>query len=112
MLYDGLMYAIETIALEHPDGFTLQITTLELVTTGIAVGYEATQNSYQRAGLYHCIQHSIFYGGHIGGWRNLKGEMQYDSVRMFTDLRKAIRFGRKQKQVAIFDIDNGWEIIL
>jgi len=112
MLYDRLMYAIEAIALENPDGFTVRVATLELVTTGIAVAYEATQNCYQRSGLYVAIQHAVFNAGYVGGWRNERGEMQYDSIRMFQDLRAAVKWGRKQKQIAIFDIDNGWEIIL
>jgi len=112
MLYDDLMYAIEAIAHEHPDGFTIKVTTLELVTSGIAVAYKATQNSYQRSGLYTCIQHAFYNDGYIGGWRNQNGEMQYDSIRMFKDLRKAVKWGRKQDQIAIFDIDNGWEIVL
>lgn len=112
MLYDDLMYAVEAIALEHPEGFTLNFSRMEFITSGIAVAYEATQDSYQRAGLYHCIQFAVYHGCTIGGWRNENGEMQYDAVRIFHDLRKAIKFARQQKQRAIFDIDNGWEIIL
>jgi len=112
MRFKELMQAIEEIAKENPEGFTLRITTMELVSTGIAVGHAETQHCYSRAGLYVCIEHALYNYGVIGGWRNQNGEMQYDSVRMFKDLRAAVKWGRKQKQYAIFDIDNGWEIVL
>ena len=103
---------IETIAMENPEGFTLFIPTRELIQTGIAVGHAATQNEFGRSGIHACIKHSLYNYGHLGGWRNPDGRMQYDSVRIFTDLQKAIKYGRKQKQYSIFDLDNGWEIIL
>ncbi len=104
--------AIELIALENPEGFTVHVTTLNLVTKGIVVAHQATQNEFGLGGLQNCIKHALYNYGYVGGWRNPEGQMQYDSVRIFTDLRKAIKWGRKQKQYAIFDLDNGWEIIL
>ncbi len=107
-----LVMAIEMIAIENPEGFTVHVTTLNLVTKGIVVAHLETQNNFGRGGLETCIKHALFNYGYVGGWRNQKGQMQYDSVRIFTDLRKAIKWGRKQKQYAIFDLDNGWEIII
>lgn len=103
---------IELIALENPEGFTVHVTTLNLVTKGIVVAHFETQNEFGIGGLQNCIKHALYNYGHVGGWKNPEGRMQYDSVRIFTDLRKAIKWGRKQKQYAIFDLDNGWEIIL
>lgn len=41
----------------------------------------------------------------VGGWLNEENEQFYfDSVRIFTNLEEAKRFGRENKQIAIFDI--------
>lgn len=112
MFIDKLFDAIFEIAKQHPEGFTLDLTKMELVTTGISVGHKETQNAFGLTGLDKCIRHALYNHGVVGGWRNPDGMMQFDSVRMFTDLRKAVRWGRKQRQYAIFDIDNGWEIVL
>lgn len=109
MFIERLRAAVREFAAQHPEGFTLNLTTMELVTTGIAVGHAETQHCFN---LDEAIAHALYNHGVIGGWRNLEGRMQWDSVRMFTDLRKAVRWGRKQKQYAVFDIDNGWEIVL
>ncbi len=103
---------IKTIAMENPEGFTLDLRNMEFVKTGIAVGFKETQNQFGIGGLETVVKHSLYNSGYIGGWRNPNGEMQYDSVQLFTDLRKAVKWGRKQKQHSIFDLDNGWEIVL
>ena len=112
MFFDHLVSVIKTIALENPQGFTVHLASREVITSGIVVAHLETQNCFGRGGLETAIEHALYNYGHVGGWRNPNGEMQYDSVRVFTDLKKAIKWGRKQKQYAIFDIDNGWEIIL
>ena len=41
----------------------------------------------------------------VGGWfDDDSGCFYFDSVRIFTDLEAAIKFGRENKQIAIFDI--------
>ena len=108
-----LMLQVKQIALENPDGFTLQLATMELVTKGIAVGHDATQNCYGNAGIYHCIQHALLNGGYIGGWIDPNtGWMQYDSLRLFSNLNKAVKWGRKQGQHSIYYIERGLEIKL
>lgn len=107
------LLAVEAIALENPEGFTLHFPTMQLVNSGIVVAYEATQNSFGRSGLWSCIEHCLYQGhGFIGGWINPEGKMQYDSVRIMKDPQKAIEFGRIQHQYSIFDLDNGIEIKL
>ena len=34
------------------------------------------------------------------------GQFYYDSIRIFTDLEEAKRFGRENRQIAIFDLTN------
>lgn len=112
MFIDSLLLQVQTIAAENPEGFTIDLRNLEMVKTGIAVGYAATQNQFGNGGLHKVLNHSLHNSGYIGGWKNPDGEMQYDSVRIFTDLRKAVKWGRKQKQYAIYDLDNNWEVVL
>jgi hypothetical protein len=107
-----LLNAIELIAFENPDGFTLDLETMELIASGIVVAYQATQDSFGKIGLQTCLEHALNHNKLVGGWRNPNGLFQFDSVRVFESLPMAIRFGRMQKQYAIFDIDNGWEIVL
>lgn len=106
------VFRVYEIAEQNPEGFTVDLRSLELINSGIAVAYADTQNQIGKGGLHVCIQHALYNHGFVGGWRNPQGYMQFDSIRIFHDLPKAIKFGRKQKQFAIYDIDNGWEIIL
>ena len=111
-IYENLKKPLREIGKAFPEGFTYRLTTGELVTTGIAVGHEATQHCFGESGLERVIEHALYNYGVVGGWRNPEGRMQYDSIRLFTDLEKAVKWGRKQKQYAIFDIDRGLEIVL
>lgn len=112
MFFDNQTKVLLGIAAENPDGFTVKIPTMQLVTSGVAVAYKATQNQFSYGGAYYCYEHAIYHDGFVGGWKNQDGRFQFDSVRIFTDLRKAVAWGRKQGQIAIFDLDNGWEIVL
>ncbi|EXY13131.1 hypothetical protein M104_2177 [Bacteroides fragilis str. 1007-1-F  len=43
----------------------------------------------------------------VGGWLNEENqEFYFDSVQIFTNLEEAKRFGRENKQIAIFDISH------
>lgn len=103
---------VKQVARENPDGFTLELEALELVRVGIVVAYEATQNQFSDEGLQTCLEHAINHAGYIGGWKNPEGLYQYDSVRIFYDLKMAMKWGREQNQIAIFDLTNGKEIFL
>lgn len=49
----------------------------------------------------------------IGAWLNTDNNMVYfDSSRIFTDRSQAEEFGRENKQLAIWDLDNNCEIRL
>lgn len=112
MNFENLLDQAESIAMENPQGFTLEIKTFELITSGIIVAYAETQSSFGRRGLRKCLQHAIRNDGYLGGWRNPDGKMQYDSCKVFRSLKKAKDFGRSQGQYAIFDLDRLIEIKL
>lgn len=99
----------------HPDGFTLQISTWEVPTEGIAVAYSDTQNRHDRADLDFVVSHAQSHGGYVGGWLDTEtGCYYFDSVRIFPEdsLTQASRFGRENAQIAIYILSSGEEIRL
>lgn len=102
---EQLFEAILGIAQKSPDGFTVDITTLKNVTKGISVAYLETQNSFGDEGLRRVLKHALEHEKKVGGWLNEEnGQFYFDSIRIFTDLDEAIRFGRENEQIAIFDL--------
>lgn len=102
---EQLFEAIEAIAKANPDGFTVDLTTLKKVTKGISVAYIDTQGSFGEEGLKRVLNHALMHEKKVGGWLNEENGMFYfDSIRIFTNLEEAKRFGRENNQIAIFDI--------
>lgn len=102
---EKLKEAIEEIARQNPDGFTVDLTTLKKVTKGISVAYLETQDSFDEEGLKRVLSHALAHDRKVGGWLNeANGMFYYDSVRIFTDLEKAKQFGRENNQIAIFNL--------
>lgn len=103
----NLIDAIQKIAEQNPEGFTVDLTTLKRITKGISVAYIETQDSFGIEGLERVINHAFGHDRKVGGWMNEDdGQYYYDSIRIFTDLEEAKRFGRENKQIAIFDLTN------
>jgi hypothetical protein len=96
---------------ENPEGFTVSLD-LEPVTSGFAVAYKETQNSFGKEGLIKCLKHAIDHAGFVGGWLNSNGQLQFDSVVIAKDLNEAIDLGRENEQFSIFYIDKSVEIIM
>ena len=104
---EQLFEAILAIAKQNPDGFTGDLTTLKKVTKGISVAYLETQDSFGEEGLKRVLNHAEMHEKKVGGWLNEENqEFYFDSVRIFTNLEEAKRFGRENKQIAIFDISH------
>ena len=104
---EQLFEAILAIAKQNPDGFTVDLTTLKKVTKGISVAYLETQDSFGEEGLKRVLNHAEMHEKKVGGWLNEENqEFYFDSVRVFTNLEEAKRFGRENKQIAIFDISH------
>lgn len=99
----------------HPDGFTLELSTMTEPTQGIAVAYEATQGSHSRESLDRVIRHARWHDGYVGGWLDTESGLYYfDSTKLFPEdqLEAAMEFGRKNGQLAFFIISTGTEISL
>ena len=104
---EQLFEAILAIAKQNTDGFTVDLTTLKKVTKGISVAYLETQDSFGEEGLKRVLNHAEMHEKKVGGWLNEENqEFYFDSVRIFTNLEEAKRFGRENKQIAIFDISH------
>ena len=99
----------------HPDGFTLNVSTMETPAEGICVGYAATQDCHSREGLDYVVSHSLEHDGYVGGWLDRTDSLYYfDSVRIFPEKEReeALEFARENGQIAIFVLSTGEEIRL
>ena len=99
----------------HPDGFTLNIRTMEVPDKGIAVAYAATQGSHSREALDAVVEHALANGGYVGGWLDTTdGLFYFDSVRLFPEdqIEAATQFAIDNEQLAFFIISTGTEIRL
>jgi fructokinase len=108
-----LFEAIKKIAKENPEGFTVEIPTLEWVTNGYIAACSETQNCFGDEGLRKVLEHAEKHGKIVGGWLNEDNQQFYfDSSKVFTSMKKAIEFGRKNQQISIFDLETFTEIRL
>ena len=66
----NLIDAIQKIAEQNPEGFTVDLTTLKRITAGISVAYIETQDSFGIEGLEQVIKHALEHDRKVGGWMN------------------------------------------
>ena len=113
---NNLFTIISAIAAANPAGFTYNVEQNEMQATGYAVALQCTQDSHGIDGLESVI--NIVTSGNtgascIGGWLDTATGLYYwDATVIFDDRETAINFGRMQKQIAIFDLNNMQEIRL
>jgi fructokinase len=102
-----MILKILSLAKAEPDGFTIRLPDLEKVKKGIVSAYKETQNCFGRIGLEIAVNHAMVHERILGGWFNSENERFYfDSCKIFEDANEAIRFGRENEQIAIFDLTN------
>ena len=104
-----LFEALWDIALTNPNGFTVNLQ-LEWPTSGYVVAYKETQHSFGKEGLKKCLNHAIDHKGWIGGWKNQKGQLQFDSCMVINEKEEAIRLGKENDQECIYDLDQQKEV--
>ena len=106
---------IQAVAIMNPDGFTINARTFEPITSGYAVAIAQTQNSFGNAGAarvaaYVCKHPEI---NAVGGWMDSEtGLYYYDATIVVDDLETALKLGRENKQIAIFNLSTLEEIRL
>jgi len=110
-----LTAALLSIAAANVDGFTVSAKTLQPITKGYAVAVAETQNSFGSVGLDRVISY-IQENENInafGGWYNSEnGQFYFDATIIVDDLATAMELGRKNGQLAIFDLETLTEIRL
>ena len=104
------------IAAANPAGFTFNVETNEMQSTGYAVALAASQNSFGADGLesvINLVTSDDCPASCVGGWMDTAtGLYYYDSTVIIEDRAAAIAFGRLQGQIAIFHLDTLTEIRL
>jgi hypothetical protein len=93
------------------DGFTMDLKNMEKVKVGIIVAHAQTQNAFGFNGFVKAFIHARMHDQVFGGWYH-NGKFYFDSCKVFTNREEAIRFGKENNQIAIFDLDNLQEIRL
>lgn len=113
---NNLFTIISAIAAANPAGFTYNVEQNEMQASGYAVALQCTQDSHGIDGLESVI--NIVTSGTtgascIGGWLDTATGLYYwDATVIFEDRAAAVEFGKLQKQIAIFDLNNMEEIRL
>ena len=111
----SVLIALATIAMNNKEGFTVNASNLQPVTTGYAVAVSETQNSFGFKGLANVVKYVQDHPeiNAFGGWYNTGNNMYYfDATVIVDDLAAAKELGRLNKQIAIFDLENLEEIRL
>ena len=102
-------------SLDHPDGFTLDISTMTEPTAGISVSYAETQNCHSRKQLKKVVRHALRHDGIVGGWFNSDDSLYYfDSDHLFPEdsLIPALRFAKQNGQYSVFILSKGETILV
>ncbi len=97
----------------HPEGFTMDIRTMEQPKVGIAVAYAETKGMTGGRDIYAVTAHAYSHDGYVGGWKDkATGTYYYDSVKVFPeeDLEGAMKFARENGQKTVFILSSDTEI--
>lgn len=122
----NIIALVAAVAAQNPEGFTINAANLQPVAHGYAVALAETQNSFGNEGLAKVVAVIDRIKNEaakidldatdrlaFGGWYDLEsGLYYYDATLIIKDRQEAIELGRKNGQIAIFDLDNLEEIRL
>ena len=111
-----LFTTLSAIAAANPFGFTFNVESNQMQTSGYAVALAASQNSFGADGLesvINLVTSADCPASCVGGWMDTAtGLYYYDATVIIEDRAAAIAFGRLQNQIAIFDLNTMTEIRL
>ncbi|KXX67418.1 hypothetical protein [Flammeovirga sp. SJP92] len=110
-----LVDRIKSIAQRNKLGFTFDLSTKEIFKKekGYIIAFQATQNKFDNEGIKFCIRHALKHQKLIGGWHDPQNFLYYfDSVMYVEDKEEAIRLGRENKQISIFDFETSEGLFL
>jgi len=100
----NIINKLQEIAKSNPAGFTVSIDTLKAVNTGYIVAMAETQNCFGLKGLKKAFEVAQSKTGIIGGWKEGK-KFYFNAVMQFEYKAEAIKAGRENGQIAIFDFN-------
>lgn len=92
------------IAKENPNGFTVEIENFTSFKKGYCVAYKETQNSFGIEGAKKVIEFAKTHSNIVGGWKGENG-FYFDCSMIINDLEQAIKKGRENEQIAIYDLE-------
>ena len=97
----------------HPEGFTLDVHTMEEPKTGIAVAYAETKGIRGGRDIYKVTAHAYSHDGYVGGWKDKEsGNYYYESVKLFPEdnLEEALKFARENGQKSVYILSSETEV--
>lgn len=107
---EDIVEDVWSYSLENPDGFTVEIPAIEVVTNGFSVGYYIGEEHIGKESLTDVVTHALENGKVVGGWLDSSSGVYYfDSVAIFDDSQQdeAHQFAIDNNQVAYYDLTNG-----
>ena len=110
-----LFCRLKAMAKANPNGYTVDVTTLQHLTRGYAVAVAGTQNCFNDESLYEVVDYVMAHPeiNAYGGWLDtMTGNYHYDATMIIADRDEAIAYGKKNGQKAIFDLNTMSEIML
>ena len=108
-----LAMALMNIAAANTEGFTVDATTLQPVTSGFTVAVADTQNSFGEEGCKRVVNYvtSNEYINAFGGWLNTENnEFYFDATVICSSKEEAEALARANDQIAYFDLNNMEEV--
>lgn len=113
---NNLFTTLTMIAAANPAGFTYNVQSNTMQSSGYAVALAATQGSHGLEGLENVLNLVLSEAcpaSCVGGWLDTEtGLYYYDATVIVDNLEDAIQLGRLNKQIAIFDLNTLTEIRL
>ena len=106
---------IQAAAIASPEGFTIDKNTFEPITAGYSVAVRETQNSFGKNGALKVVSFAAKHNSinALGGWFNTdNNKFYYDAVIVCSTLEEAVRIGRENGQIAVFNLNKLEEIRL
>lgn len=97
----------------HPEGFTMDVRTLEEPKEGIAVAYAETKGIRGGRDIYKVTAHAYSHDGYVGGWLDKEtGKYYYESVKVFPeeDLEEAMKFAKENGQKSVYILSSETEV--
>ena len=106
----NLVKALTAIAAANLEGYTVDVKTLEPVTSGYAVAVIDTQNSFGTEGLERVINYVTTHKeiNAFGGWYNKEdGQFYFDATVVVEDFEEAKELARANQQIAFYCLYTG-----